>query len=77
VDTSTGAVYVAAASSAAVTILNGARCNAEVMTGCGAAPQQAVGSTPFDVEVNPDTATVYVTQTFQAGSVSIFKATRH
>ena len=78
VDTSTGAVYVADFSSAAVTILNGARCNAQITSGCGAAPrQQAVGSQPTDVQVNPLTGTVYVTTQFQTGPMSIVKAVGH
>jgi DNA-binding beta-propeller fold protein YncE len=78
VDTHTGVVYVADDSSAAVTILNGAQCNAQITSGCGAAPrQQAVGSLPFDVEVNPLTGTVYVTTEFQAAPMSIVKAVGH
>jgi DNA-binding beta-propeller fold protein YncE len=61
-----------------VTILNGARCNATVTSGCRTATrEQAVGSSPLDVTINPRTCTVYVTNTFQAGSLSIFKAARH
>jgi DNA-binding beta-propeller fold protein YncE len=66
VDPSTGTVYVADFLSAAVTILNGPR----------QSRQQAVGSSPQTVAVNPSTHTIYVTQVFQAGSMSISKATR-
>jgi DNA-binding beta-propeller fold protein YncE len=62
-DTRTGILYVTDAGSAAVTILNGARCNATVTTGCGAAPgKQPVGSQPFGLAINPRTNTIYVTQ---------------
>jgi DNA-binding beta-propeller fold protein YncE len=77
-DTRTGILYVTDAGSAAVTILNGARCNAIVTSGCGAAPgKQPVGSQPFGLAINPRTNTIYVTQTFQAGSMSVFGAARH
>ena len=62
----------------AVTFLNGAHCNAQITSGCGAAPrQQAVGSQPTDVQVNPLTGTVYVTTQFQTGPMSIVKAVGH
>ena len=35
---------------------------------------QAVGSIPIGVGVNQRTRTVYVTQVFQAGSMSIFRS---
>ena len=78
VDTRTGILYVTDVGSAAVTILNGARCNATVTSGCGAAPgKQPVGSQPFGLAINPRTNTIYVTQTFQTGSMSVFRAARH
>ena len=56
VDTRTGTVYVTDFSSASVTILNGSHCNAAVTSGCGtAAREQAVGSGPFGLAVNPCT----------------------
>jgi DNA-binding beta-propeller fold protein YncE len=77
VDPNTGTIYVADLFSAAATILNGSRCDAADTSGCGkAGRQQAVGSLPQVVIVNPRTSTVYFTQAFQAGSMSIFKATR-
>ena len=76
-NTRTDILYVTDFGSAAVTILNGARCNATVTNGCGAAPgKQAVGSQPFGLAINPRTNTIYVTQLFQAGSLSVFKAAR-
>ena len=77
-DPRTGVLYAAAHNSAEITILNGIRCNATVTTGCSAAGRtQAVGSQPFGVTINPRTCTVYVTNQFQAGSLSIFKTTQH
>ena len=78
VDASTSAVYVTDFSGAAVTIVNGSRCDAALTSGCGAAGrQQAIGSEPQDVAINPRTHTVYATNTFQDGSISIFKAIHH
>jgi DNA-binding beta-propeller fold protein YncE len=75
VDSRTGGVYVADYFSAAVTVLDGSRCNASVTTGChAAAREQAVGSSPDSVAIDPDTNTVYVPQVFQSGSMSIFAA---
>jgi DNA-binding beta-propeller fold protein YncE len=76
-DTSTGTVYVTDFSSAEVSILDGSRCNASLTSGCSAPPrEQAVGSQPFGLAINPDTSTVYVDDTFQAGSISILSTTR-
>jgi DNA-binding beta-propeller fold protein YncE len=78
VDINTGIVYVTDFSSAEVSILNGSRCNASLTSGCGAPPrEQAVGSQPFGLAINQNTSTVYVTDTFQAGSMSILGTTRH
>jgi DNA-binding beta-propeller fold protein YncE len=74
VDVRTGTVYIADEGSAAVSVLDGARCDAAVTTGCGAAREQAVGSTPVDVTISPDTDTVYVTDTFQPGALSVLSA---
>src|SRR5262249_15958923 len=77
VNTRTDILYVTDFGSAAVTILNGARCNATVTNGCGAAPgKQAVGSQPFGLAINPRTNTIYVTQLFQPASLSLFKPAR-
>jgi DNA-binding beta-propeller fold protein YncE len=78
VDTRTGVVYVTDFSGAGVSILDGSRCNASVTSGCGASPrEQAVGSQPFGVAIDQNTSTVYVTDTFQAGSLSILSTARH
>ena len=77
VDVPTNIVYITDAASAAVSILDGSRCSAWVTTGCGSAErEQAVGSLPIDVAVDPDTGTVYVTDVFQSGALSIFHAAR-
>jgi DNA-binding beta-propeller fold protein YncE len=77
-DPLTGIVFVTDFSSASLTVLNGSRCNAAVTTGCGeASREQAVGSQPLGLAVNPHTSTVYVADLFQAGSLSIVNAARH
>ncbi len=74
VDARTGTVYISDLSSAAVTILNGSRCDASVTSGCGkAGREQPVGSQPLGLALNPRTRTVYVTQIFPPGSLSIFR----
>jgi DNA-binding beta-propeller fold protein YncE len=71
-DTRTGILYVSDFSSAAITILNGSRCNASITIGCSTRqPERAVGSQPLGVAVNQTTGTIYVTNLFQAGSLSI------
>jgi hypothetical protein len=65
-------LYVADFSDAAITVLNGSRCNASIIAGCGASsPELAVGSQPLSLAVNEHTGTVYVVNFFQAGSLSI------
>ena len=74
-DARTGQVYVTGFSGAAVTILNGARCNAEVTSGCGTATERAVGSRPYGLAIDQRTHTVYVTQVYPGrGALSIVKA---
>ena len=44
----------------------------------GAPPrEQAVGSQPFGLAIDQQANTVYVTEIFQAGSMSILDAARH
>ena len=77
-DPATGAVYVTDFSSASVTVLYGSRCNAEVTAGCGTAGrEQAVGSQPLGLAVDPVTRTVYVAQIFQSGFLGVVQAARH
>jgi DNA-binding beta-propeller fold protein YncE len=77
-DTATGLVYVTDFSSAGVTVLDGPRCNASVTSGCGGPlREQPVGSQPFGLAINPTVGTVYVGNTFQAGSMSILSTTHH
>ena len=68
-------VYVTDFAGAAVTILNGARCNAEVTTGCGAATERAVGSVPFGLALDQRTRTVYVTKLFH-GWLAVHRQSR-
>ena len=78
IDTRTDNLYITDIASAQVTVLKGARCNAEVTIGCRTATrEQAVGSVPSGLAINPRTRTVYVTNLFQAGSMSILRTTRH
>jgi DNA-binding beta-propeller fold protein YncE len=72
VDPATGIIYVTDFGSAGVTVLDGSRCNATVTSGCGAPLRElAVGSEPAGLAVSPQASTVYVADTFQAGSVSV------
>ncbi|HEY2125844.1 MAG TPA: hypothetical protein VGH77_01520 [Streptosporangiaceae bacterium] len=75
-DERTGVVYISDFSSAGVTVLDGSRCKASVTTGCARLREQPVGSQPFTLAVNARTGNVYVGNTFQAGSLSIFAARR-
>jgi DNA-binding beta-propeller fold protein YncE len=73
VDTRTDFIYVANENSAAVSVINGSQCRAGMTRGCRRmVTTQAVGSTPIGIGVNQQAGTVYVTQVFQAGSMSIF-----
>jgi DNA-binding beta-propeller fold protein YncE len=75
VDTRTDIIYAADENSAAVSVLNGAKCQAGMTHGCRrAVTTQAVGSIPIGLSVNQRTRTVYVTHVFQAGSMSIFRS---
>jgi len=74
-DSATGTVYVTDTSSAAISVINGTNCRAGATSGCRRlAPLQSVGSQPLGISVNQHTNTVYVTQLFQAGSMSILRA---
>lgn len=75
VDTRTDVIYVADENSAAVSVINGSQCRAGMTRGCRrAVTTQAVGSIPIGVGVNQQARTVYVTDLFQAGSISIFRS---
>ena len=76
-DTSTDSVYIVDNGGAAVSVLNGANCNATSTSGCGTATtQQAVGGQPTGLAVNPDTDTVYVMTFLVSASLSIFAGQR-
>jgi DNA-binding beta-propeller fold protein YncE len=75
VNPATGIIYVTDFGSAGVTVLDGSRCNATVTSGCRAPlREQPVGSEPASLAVSPQTSTVYIADTFQAGSVSVLAA---
>jgi DNA-binding beta-propeller fold protein YncE len=75
VDTRTNTIYVADENSAAVSVINGSQCQAGMTRGCRrAVTTQAVGSIAIGIGVNQRARTVYVTQVFQAGSMSIFRS---
>jgi DNA-binding beta-propeller fold protein YncE len=77
-DTRAGMLYVNDFNSAAVTILNGSRCDAEVTSGCRAAGrQQAIGSGPQGIAVNPRARTVYVSEFYPPASPMSVFPTRH
>jgi DNA-binding beta-propeller fold protein YncE len=73
-----GTLYVTDFSSASVTVLNTEHCNAAVTNGCAwASREQAVGSGPFGIAINPPTGTVYAANGYLPGTMSILKATQH
>jgi DNA-binding beta-propeller fold protein YncE len=77
VDASNGFVYIADFASAAVSVLNGSRCNAENAASCGTAGrEQPVGSGPQAIAVNPGTRTVYVSGAYLPGFLSVLVARR-
>jgi DNA-binding beta-propeller fold protein YncE len=72
IDARTTAIYVTDFSSAGVSVFNGSTCNATMTTGCNhPAREQAVGSQPFGIAVDPNSSTVYVMNIFGPGSMSI------
>ena len=76
-DGQAGALYVADYGSAQVTIITTTHCNAADTRGCATASrEQTVGSDPFGVFIDVGDRTVYVTDLFQAGSMSVLAAGR-
>jgi len=75
-DPRTDTLYVTDFSSASVTVLDGSRCNAKITAGCRAGRNQAVGSAPQGITVNPRTRAVYVANLYTPGSLSVFRAGR-
>ena len=74
VDPTTNAVYVGDEFSAAVSVINGRACNVGHPQGCAKpAPEQAVGSFPEGIAIDPATRSVYVSNVFGPGFLSIFK----
>jgi DNA-binding beta-propeller fold protein YncE len=77
VDASTGAVYVTDASSASLSVINGADCNASMKGGCGTpAIEEAVGSRPNGIAIDPTSGAVYVMNTLAPGSMSVLRGWR-
>jgi DNA-binding beta-propeller fold protein YncE len=73
IDTTTDQVYVTDYASAALSIIDGSTCNADVTTGCARpAALQAVGSLPFGLAVDDSTDTVYAFTGLGLGATSIF-----
>lgn len=72
-DAQTGLLYVTNYSTADVSVLNTARCNAESQVGCPVqAPEVAVGSQPNGVAVDELTGTVYVLS-LGSGTMSLLR----
>src|SRR5262249_20415588 len=64
VDQATDTIYVANGDDNTVSVVNGAVCNAGDTSGCGQTwPTVNVGDDPEAIGVNPDTDTIYVTNT--------------
>jgi DNA-binding beta-propeller fold protein YncE len=72
-DTSTGVLYVTDGTSAEVTALRTAHCNATDTTGCRTPGLRLpISSAPNAIAIDQDANTVYVTNTYQAGSLTVF-----
>jgi DNA-binding beta-propeller fold protein YncE len=72
-DTSTGILYVTDGTSAEVTALRTAHCNATDTTGCRTPGLRLpVSSAPNAIAVDQDANTVYVANTYQTGSLTVF-----
>ncbi len=68
-DTSTGVLYVTDGTSAEVTALRTAHCNATDTTGCRTPGRRLpISSAPNAIAIDQDANTVYVTNTYQAGA---------
>ena len=72
-DTSTGILYVTDGTSAEVTALTTAHCNATDTTGCRVPGRELpISSAPNAIAVDQDANTVYVTNTYQAAAITLF-----
>jgi len=72
-DTSTGTLYVTDGTSAEVTALRTAHCSATDTAGCKTPGRRLpVSSSPNAVAVDQHSNTVYVTNTYQAGALTVF-----
>jgi len=76
-NTSTGILYVTDATSAEVTELRTAHCNATDSTGCQVPGRRLdISSGPNAVAVDQHSNTVYVANTYQTGSLTVFAGRR-
>jgi len=76
VDEATNTVYAVAAGDNAISIINGATCNATVTSGCGQTPPMApVMTQPISIAVNPATHMVYAVNELDS-TVSALDGTR-
>ncbi len=72
-DTRTRILYVTSGTSAEVTTLRTSHCNATDTTGCQVPGRELpISSAPNTIAVDQDANTVYVTNTYQAGAVTVF-----
>jgi DNA-binding beta-propeller fold protein YncE len=72
-NTSTGVLYVTDGISAEVTALSTAHCNATDTTGCKTPGRRLpVSSSPNAIAVDQQSNTVYVTNTYQTGALTVF-----
>jgi len=70
---STGVLYVTDGTSAEVTALHTAHCNATDTTGCTVPGRRLpISSSPNAIAVDQHSNTVYVTNTYQAGAITVF-----
>jgi DNA-binding beta-propeller fold protein YncE len=71
-DSNRGVLYVTNSTSSELSEVSTARCNAIRTSGCGAAPRVLpVSSEPQSVIVDQHSNTVYLTNTYQTGSITV------
>jgi len=71
VDQATDTIYVANQLDDTVSVINGARCNAEVTAGCSVSPPTiSAGAGPSSLALDPATTTLYVTDAGPGGNLA-------